>query len=246
MAADPTRGRFPWGLTIASGLLLALLVYLGVWQVQRLQWKQDLIAQSALASRAAPEAPDVVFGAGDDPEFRKVSLICPGLAAAPFVELQTIYEGQPGVRLISACRHPGYARTLLVDRGFVAAAVSARPPVARSGTPVRLTAEVRETPAPGPMALASEGRRFFARDNAAMARALGVDGPVAPWTLFALESSNPDWPALKPSAPPAAFSNNHLGYAITWFGLALALIAFYIALLRRKLAAPAAGAKDAS
>ena len=38
-----------------------------------------------------------------------------------------------------------------------------------------------------------------------------------------------------PSAPPAAFSNNHLGYALTWFGLALALVGFYIVLLRRKL-----------
>ncbi|HAJ02034.1 MAG TPA: Surfeit locus 1 family protein, partial [Brevundimonas sp.] len=45
----------------------------------------------------------------------------------------------------------------------------------------------------------------------------------------------PGWEALQPSAPPAAFSNNHLGYALTWFGLALALAGFYIALLRRKL-----------
>ena len=57
----------------------------------------------------------------------------------------------------------------------------------------------------------------------------------SPWTLFALTSSNPEWLALKPSAPPAAFANNHLGYAITWFGLALALAGVYIALLRRKL-----------
>jgi surfeit locus 1 family protein len=68
-----------------------------------------------------------------------------------------------------------------------------------------------------------------------MARVLGLDGPVAPWTLFALTSSNPEWRALQPSAPPAAFANNHLGYAITWFGLALALAGVYVALLRRKL-----------
>ena len=40
------------------------------------------------------------------------------------------------------------------------------------------------------------------------------------------------------SAPPAAFSNNHLGYALTWFGLALALVGFYIVLLRRTLKQP--------
>ncbi|HYC74359.1 SURF1 family protein [Brevundimonas sp.] len=226
--------RFPWILTIASALVLAVLVTLGVWQVQRLQWKQGLIAQAEQAGAALPEAPSWVLGA-DNPEFSRVALICPGLATAPYVELQTIHEGQPGVRLISACRHPGYPQTLLVDRGFVADAISARPPVAASEAPTQLVAQVRRTPPPGPMALAAEGRRFFARDNAAMARALGVEGPVAPWTLFALTSSNPEWLALKPSAPPAAFSNNHLGYAITWFGLALALIGVYVALLRRKL-----------
>ena len=57
-------------------------------------------------------------------------------------------------------------------------------------------------------------------------------------TLYALTSSNPEWLALKPSDPPAAFSNNHLGYAITWFGLALALLGVYVALLRRKPGGP--------
>ncbi len=229
--------RFPWILTLASALVFAALVSLGVWQVQRLQWKQDLIAQAEAAATAPPGTPGDVFAA-DNPEFAKVALTCPGLAAAPYLELYTIHEGQAGVRLISACNHPGYGPALLIDRGFVADVVSARPPVGASATPVQLVAEVRDTPAPGPMALAAEGRRFYARDNAAMARALGLDGPVAPWTLFALNSSNPEWLALQPSAPPAAFANNHLGYAITWFGLALALAGVYVALLRRKLNPP--------
>ena len=226
--------RFPWVLTIASIVAFAILITLGVWQVQRLQWKEGLIARAEAVAETPPAAPSDVLDA-DNPEFSRVALTCPGLATAPFVELQTIHEGGAGVRLISACRHAGYPQTLLVDRGFVADSISARPPVSVSDEPVRLVAQVRATPAPGPMALAAEGRRFFARDNAAMARVLGVDGPTAPWTLFALDSSNPEWQALQPSAPPAAFANNHLGYAITWFGLALALAGVYIALLRRKL-----------
>ena len=74
-------------------------------------------------------------------------------------------------------------------------------------------------------------------DVSRMAEALGVADPD-PNTLFALTSSNPEWLALQPSAPPAAFSNNHLGYALTWFGLALALVGFYIVLLRRTLKQP--------
>lgn len=231
--AEP-RARFPWGLTVAAATAFVLLCSLGVWQVQRLHWKEGLIAKAAAAAALRPEAPAYVFGARD-PAFHKVALICPGLSSAPFVELQSIHDGQPGVRLISACRHPGYGKVLLVDRGFVGEAVSARPPVSVSEVPVQLTAEVRETPAPGPMAPAPDGGRFYARDNAAMARALGVAGEVAPETLYALTSTNPEWLALQPSAPPAAFSNNHLGYAITWFGLALALAGVYAALLRRRL-----------
>jgi surfeit locus 1 family protein len=68
-----------------------------------------------------------------------------------------------------------------------------------------------------------------------MAKALGARD-VSEFTLFALSSSNPELGALEASAPPAAFANNHLGYALTWFGLAVALMGFYVAMLRRSLA----------
>ncbi len=225
--------RFPWVLTVTCALALALLISLGVWQVQRLQWKEALITQ-AEAAASSPPAPLVEVLAASNPEFRRVSVECPGLATAPYVELQTIHDGQAGVRLISACRPTGTTRTFLVDRGFVADVISARPLVAPSTLPVLVTAELRTTPPPGPMALPEDKGRFFARDSAAIAVALGLADP-SPWTLFATTSTNPEWQALQPSAPPAAFSNNHLGYALTWFGLALALVGFYIALLRRSL-----------
>ena len=233
MTAEATRARFPVLLTLAAALAFALLCGLGVWQVQRMQWKNGLIDQ-AEAAAAIPPAPLASVMALHDPAFRKVAVDCPGLATAPYVELQTIHDGEPGVRLISACRPSGFPAVFLIDRGFVAETISARPPVAASTESFPLVAQVRETPPPGPMALPVDEGRFFARDTPAMARALGVADPD-PNTLFALTSSNPEWEALQPSAPPAAFSNNHLGYALTWFGLALALAVFYVVLLRRRL-----------
>src|SRR5690606_10564330 len=108
---------------------------------------------------------------------------------------------QAGVRLISACPVGTGAdrRTWLVDRGFVADDISARPPVAASTAPTRIEAVVRAPSKPGPMSVAAEGTHFYARDNAAMARALGAEAPLAPWTLFATTSSNPEWSALTPS-----------------------------------------------
>lgn len=111
--------RFPWMLTVLTTAAIALLIGLGVWQVQRLRWKEGLIAKAEAASTRPPEPLDAVL-AGGDVEFRKALMVCPGLATAPYVELQSIHDGQPGVRLISACRPAGRQDVLLVDRGFVA------------------------------------------------------------------------------------------------------------------------------
>lgn len=242
------RARFPWALTVVCALAFALLVSLGVWQAQRLQWKQALIAEAEAAATRPPVSLYDLVDSGEPRAFRRVTIACPGLPTAPYVELQSIEDGQAGVRLISACpieteTGMAIAPVWLVDRGFVPDFISSRPPVTRSADLFQLTAVVRDTPPPGPMAVAAAGTHFYTRDPAAMARALGVTAEVAPQTLFALNSTNPQWRALTPSAPPAAFANNHLGYAITWFGLALVLAGFYIALLRRKLG-PNTRAKD--
>lgn len=233
MTTSETARRFPWGLTLAVIPAMVLLIGLGVWQVRRLHWKEGLIAEAEAAARK-PAAPlHAVIGTGDA-EFRRVIVDCPGLATAPWVEMQTIQDGEVGVRLISACAAEG--ATYLVDRGFVSEAVSARPATAASGEPLRIEAVMRTPPAPNRMAPPATDRLFFTRHPAAMAKALGVATPVAPQTLFAITSSNPGWLALKPSAPPVAFENNHLGYAATWFGLALALAGFYAAMVMRRRA----------
>lgn len=226
------RARFPWGLTVAVAAALAVLIALGVWQVRRLAWKEGLIA-AAQAAAARPVVPlQTVLAEGGDGEFRRVAIDCPGLATAPYVELRTLHDGEAGVRLVSACAIGG--ATWLVDRGFVAESISARPPVTPDATPTRVEAVIRRVPPSGPMTPPPAGRVFYGRDTAAMARALGVSGPVDPRTLYAVVSSNPDWRALRPIAPPVAFSNNHLGYALTWFGLAAALVAVYASLLWRR------------
>ncbi|MNS54841.1 SURF1 family protein [compost metagenome] len=228
------RPRFPVVLTVLAAVLLGVLLALGVWQVQRMQWKEGLIA-GAEAAADKPPLPLAEALKVENPEFRRVLLTCRGLSAAPYVELQSIENSDAGVRLVSACAVDG-GPILLVDRGFVSAEISARPPVNAADTmPVVITGVLRRSPAPSALTPPPAEGRFYGRDAEAMARALKVEGPVSPFTVFATTSTNPDWAALKPSAPPAAFTNNHLGYALTWFGLAVALIAFYGVLLRRRM-----------
>lgn len=233
-----TEGRrFPWVLTIVCAAALALLIGLGTWQTQRLAWKQELIA-AADAAAAAPPTP-LTDAPGPLPAFRQVILDCDFQDGGhPLVELQSILDGRPGVRLISRCRDR------IVDLGFVDEATVDRPgqiefrPERTAGARPRVVAVVREAPTPGPFAPPARDGRFYVRDNAAIAEVLGVPAANAGQTLYATESAFPDFAPLRPSAPPAAFSNNHLGYALTWFGLAIALIGFYVAVLRRRAKDP--------
>jgi surfeit locus 1 family protein len=228
-----TRKTLPWLLIALVVPALAVLIGLGVWQSHRLAWKTDLI-ERAEAAAAQPPALLTDVLAAPAPEFRKALVLCRGLPTAPFVEMRSIQDGEPGFRLISACVPEGSDQTFLVDRGFIPERVPDRPRVAPSTLPLSLTVELRRTPIQGGMTPEPEGRVFYGRDNAAMAEALGAAAP-SEFTLYALVSPNPETEALIASAPPAAFSNNHLGYAITWFGLALALLGVSIALIARRM-----------
>ncbi len=252
------HGKFPWGLTIVCGLALALLVSLGVWQVQRLHWKQGLIAsaESRLGqpARMLPDWPPAPPPGKPAPapappppalkDFERVIVRCSWSSGQPTVRLRSIHEGVAGDRVITACG--GY----LVDLGFVSDEAQASAVPLPHVTPgrswdVTITAEARHTPPPSLFSPPPEDRLFYARDNEAIAEAVGLSSYDRP-VLFAEKVKGAIWHPARPipAPPPAAFSNNHLGYALTWFGLALALVGFYIALLRRKLAGPTAGRKD--
>jgi surfeit locus 1 family protein len=76
-------------------------------------------------------------------------------------------------------------------------------------------------------------QRWYVRDVSAMAAALKAPSP-APLTLMAETSTNPQWKALTPAPIPADIANRHLEYAITWYGLAAALLGVYAALLLKR------------
>ena len=225
--------RFPIGLTIATAISLAILIGLGGWQLKRLAWKTDLLASIATA-QSTPVKPIGQVPLTPAYEFRRVSLDCPGLANAPFVELYAIRDGQAGHRLVSLCSPVGSRMPIMVDRGFVADTVSARPAVTASTDIVRLTGVLREGEAAGLFTPPTLKNLFYVRDLDQMAYALGARRHPDVMIL-AETSSNPDWPALIPAPLPTDIANRHLEYALTWFGLAGALVAVYAALVRRRM-----------
>lgn len=227
--------RFPIGLTLVSAIAFAILCGLGGWQLRRLAWKTDLLARIAEA-QAAPPKPITLVPLTPAYRYRRVSLDCPGLASAPFVEVYALRDGQAGVRLVSLCSPVRSRTSILVDRGFVADTVSARPAVRVSTTVVHLNGVLREGEKPGAFTPPTSHNRFYARDLGQMALALGARRHPGVMVM-AETSSNPEWPALIPEPLPLDIPNRHLEYALTWFGLAAALAAVYAALVRRRMKA---------
>jgi len=238
---SPARSRFPFGMTFATAVALALLVGLGVWQLQRLKWKEGVLAHVAALQSAKPAPLGPILDAlakGQDADFTRVRVVCPGLGAAPFLELYAIRDGQAGARLISACPVESAAyRTVLVDRGFIADTVSARPTIDPADrTPLELTGVLRKPDRGNLFSPPNQPSRWFTRDIAAMAAALRAAGP-APVFLFAESATNPELTSLTPAPLPDEIPNRHLEYALTWFGLAAALLGVYAAVLFRRLRA---------
>jgi surfeit locus 1 family protein len=234
-ARPAVAARFPMGLTLATAIGLAILVALGVWQLQRLTWKEAILAHvAALQSAKAADIGAVLDAqaAGRDVDYTRVRAICPGIGAAPFLELYGLHDGQAGARLISACAVPtARYRTILVDRGFVPDSVAERPKVdPANSAPQEVVGILRRPDKPSFVSPKNQPGHWFTRDVAAMAQALKAPSP-APVYLFAESATNPEFKALIPVPLPTDIPNRHLEYAITWFGLAAALAGVYAAVL---------------
>jgi surfeit locus 1 family protein len=246
-------GRSPIGLTVIAVVAFALLIGLGVWQIQRKAWKEgliaDLTARFAASPQALPPARDwPALDAAKD-EYQRVRFT----AQFDNAKEALVFASASGFRPDVADAGPGYwvftpARladggTVMVNRGFVPDArknPQTRPEGEVSG-PVTLVGAMRWpdsrhwfTPGDDPT-----HNLWFVRDPAAIAAAKGL-GSVAP---FYVEQESPAPPGGLPQPGKLVVSlpDNHLQYALTWFGLAAVLAGTFIAWL---LTSGRAGARE--
>lgn len=239
MSSAPTaeRGRSHFApgraLTLAWAVATLLLLGLGTWQLQRLAWKTELIAKARQA--AAAPAGKLPEGALDPTALDRARFRVTGAYIdRPAVALGLVTrDGRPGGRLLAPFRLAD-GRMLLVDRGFVPEpalreALAAAPPAG----PRTLEGVARAGAAGGWLGPAPDLAlpRWYAPDLAAIGHHLGLElEPI----LLVLERPEPGvGPYPAPATQPVELPNPHLGYALTWFGLAGALLVFYILLGRR-------------
>jgi surfeit locus 1 family protein len=215
-----------------------VLLALGSWQVQRLMWKEDLIAK-AEARVDAPPIPVAealrLHKAGGDTEYLPVEAVG-GFESPEVAHVFGTYDGRAGAYVFQVMTLDDPAgRLLLVNRGFVAqedwAETYTLPNAAAFTGLVRnyeetggISAAVRPT--------GQQSELMFTRDIAALAERL-VPGREAAVLPFAIDSTLPT-ELPRGGTTRLEFRNAHLGYAITWFGLAGALIVVVVLRLRQK------------
>jgi len=221
------------GLTAAMLAALAVLVGLGLWQLQRLHWKQGLLAQIEARTKGPPitlEDAVALAREGRDPNYYRVR-VDGRFHHAKERYLYAVSDGRVGWHIITPLETED-GDMVLVDRGFVPDEL--KDPSSRAlgqvDKLVTVTGIVRSPEIQGPFIPDNEpeANRWFWRDLAGMARSALPAGAiqVAPFFLDADKSEVPGgWP--EGGQTRLETTNNHLQYAITWFLLGACLLIVY-------------------
>lgn len=243
MGARPGAGGLRRGILIpslAAVAAFAVLVSLGMWQLDRLAWKEGLIATLERRLSAPPVALPAAstwrqLTAAQD-EFLRVAVTAEFLndrEATVYTVGSSLRDraGAPGYWVFTPARLSDGA-VVMVNRGFVPEGRQnpATRPEGEVAGPVGIVGVLRWPEPPGLFTPAADLARniWFSRDSAAIAAAKGVN--AAP---FYVELESPDPPGGLPRTGRlhAALPNNHFGYALTWLGLATVLAGVYVAWL---------------
>ena len=218
------------GLTIACGLLFAILCGLGSWQLERLQWKLALIARVNGHMAAPPLTLDQIAALPmEQAQYRRVTL------TGRFDQAREAYafataDGAAVYHVLTPFQTDD-GRTLMVDRGEVPKE-KLNPATRAAGNSegeTQVTGVWRLPDAPGAFTPPPDiaHRIWYARDLKAIAAAdhLTLSAPVV---VEADATPNPGgFP--KGGQTVVTFRNQHLSYAVTWFGLAICLLGVWFA-----------------
>lgn len=247
--AEAARGPRSLGalifLALVAGIVFAGFLALGTWQIYRLSWKLDLIQRVNERVHAEPVAPPavgaVVTAAGD--EYRHVRVTGRYVAGAQALARASTDLGT-GSWVMSPLRQRD-GTVVMINRGFVPQGwcTSGQPCAAEPPGEVTVTGLLRITEPHGGFLSKNDpaADRWYSRDVQAIATARHLSN-VATGYFIDDEGAGAGGVANAPvgGLTVISFPNNHLVYAITWFGLALMTLlgAWYVgreeARLRRR------------
>ncbi|MFI0845677.1 SURF1 family protein [Mesorhizobium sp. IMUNJ 23232] len=234
MAAKTKRADrpVPWLLMVLALIAFAALVALGSWQLQRLQWKDGLIAtiqQRVSSPPSSVDAIDAQFRRGGDVDYWPVEVRGTFVNGAERHFFAT-YEGRSGFYIYTPLRLP-YGRFVFVNRGFVP--YELKEPATRPASAIEGEVTVKglsRNPLDGkPSYLVPDNdpakNIFYWKDLDVMAATAGLPrrATVLPFFIDADSTPNPGGLPIG-GVTMIDLPNNHLQYALTWYGLAAALV----------------------
>ncbi len=244
MSAGAKPARTWRSLVVPATIAFAILIGLGTWQLQRKAWKEGLIAaltaQLAAPPIALPAASSWPRVDANTMQYRRVTFTAQLdnakealVYAIPSAFRPDVQEQGPGYWIFTPARLSD-GSVVIVNRGFVPEGRQdpKSRPQGEVAAPVTIVGALRWpddrhwfTPRDDPA-----HNLWFSRDPAAIAAAKGL-GPVAP---FYVEQESPAPPGGLPQPGKLVVSlpDNHLQYALTWYGLALVLAGVFISWAR--------------
>ncbi|MEM9344382.1 MAG: SURF1 family protein [Pseudomonadota bacterium] len=206
---------------------VAILVALGIWQVQRLAWKEGVLADMDARMTGDPVAlPDVV----DREEHSLLSVKVAGRITDEELHVLTTANGGPAFRVITAFETED-GRRLLLDRGLVddSAKEAPRAPVEATVVGNIHWPDEKDSWTPDP----DLGKNiWYVRDVDMMSAELATEE----FMLITRRTTEAEPPVTPAPVNTAGVPNDHLQYAITWFSLALVWIGmtlYWILRIRR-------------
>ncbi len=219
------------GPTLFTVPAVLVLIGLGVWQLERLSWKQGLIAQRDAMVSAAPIPPPPTLAEAKPNQFRHVETEGVFLNEKELFLAASSENGGGGYQVMTPLREPG-GRLIFVNRGFIPLDLKdpAKRAAGQTAGPVHVAGLLRVAPSEKPSWFLPFNRPdlnlWFWVDLPKMAQAAGVEN-AAPFYIDADKTPNAGgWP--QGGVTRLEIPNDHLQYAITWFALAVALIVIYV------------------
>ena len=226
----PSRQGFPWLTLLVSAVALAILLALGTWQMERLRWKEALIAtiDQRIESTPAPLAEiEALYARTGDVDYWPVALKGVFLNQGERHFLAT-HDGQSGFHVYTPLRLED-GRIVFVNRGFVP--YDRKDPSARPGSlpegEVAINGLARNPLSEKPSFIVPDNEPaknvFYWKDLPAMAASAGLPegATVLPFFVDAARSEAGSLPIG--GVTLIQQPNNHLQYAMTWYGLAAVL-----------------------
>lgn len=235
MSAAAFLKAAPRGLSISFLIAFAILNGLGIWQLCRLQWKEQLIADMARTEAMAP-VPAATLLAQAKPEWRSAVLPVCHVDFGHALYMHGEVGGTPGYRVLTACP-VGQGADMLVDLGFVTDKKS-------DATDLSPVGRLRPADMPSVFAPVNNpaAQDWYTRSTIEMGKALGATLRPDYFLVVDLKASHFEDAGLQQGPLTAPIFNRHLEYAVTWFSLAWIMAGIVFVMIRQRMTAPEANA----